>query len=196
MWVVGHTPVSAMSHPLALDATDLSMRWIGLRCRYNVRVGVRVTPSTSLVACPEAPSHTNVPEDRTDPRLQLHLRGPSTQRSLLAALFQTLRPDRAVFVSIPPQAQVLPHTDGQAPPPPPPSFPQWSDTAFGSDQKRSRCYDGMAVYSQEAHAVYNLIPCLFTLLIFIGRLNVVRIVFLVLSGQLIRFSLHTDVVKH
>lgn len=33
-----HTPVSAVSHPLAFDTTKLSMRWIELWCQCNVRV--------------------------------------------------------------------------------------------------------------------------------------------------------------
>lgn len=36
---VGHTPASAASHPLALDARGLSLRWIDPRCRRNVREG-------------------------------------------------------------------------------------------------------------------------------------------------------------
>lgn len=48
---VGHTPVSAMSHPLALDAIDLSMRWIGLWCRCNVSVGVSCICVDPLAVC-------------------------------------------------------------------------------------------------------------------------------------------------
>lgn len=44
----GHAPMSAMSHPLALDATKLSMRWIGLRRRCNVRTGPRCRSSSNL----------------------------------------------------------------------------------------------------------------------------------------------------
>lgn len=47
----GHTPVSAMSHPLAHDAIELSMRWIGLWCRCNVRMGFRCICVALLTVC-------------------------------------------------------------------------------------------------------------------------------------------------
>lgn len=62
-------------------------------------------------------------------------------------------------------------------------------------------YGAMNVYSRDTHAVYNLIHTSVFLIdcptqILMAAKCREEIVFLVLSGQLIRFSLHTDVVKH
>lgn len=79
-------------------------------------------------------------------------------------------------------------------------IPQWSDITLGSDQKSSGCYDGITVGSQDTHAVYNLIHTSVSFIdcpaqILMGDKCGEEIVFLVLSGQLIRFAPNTDIGK-
>lgn len=77
---------------------------------------------------------------------------------------------------------------------------QWSDPTLGSDQKSSGCYNGMTVGSLDTHAVYNVIHTSVFFIdcpaqILMGGKCGEDIVFLVLSGQLIRFAPNTDIVK-
>lgn len=154
--------------------------------------------STSLVSCPAIQSATPVSGHITV--LQLLSSNSTSETSEVFINSFILSPaSRQCCACQCPSEYTRVTTDGEPPPPCP--IPQRSDTALGSDQKRSCYYDGMTVYSQDAHAVYNLIHTSVFLIdcpaqILMGAKCREEIVFLVLSGQLIRFSLHTDVVKH